>query len=492
MELSTDVLVSYVPRFLVRQAATDPGGFPRSGGDRLDGAVLFADLVGFTRLASEFARRGPEGAEQLTAVLNACFGELVERVEAHGGDIVRFPGDAVLAVWPARSKDELERAVQLAARCGLSLQELFGAGGAAVSGLRLRVGIGAGEMLLASVGGADERWECVVAGPPLGQVALAQGVARPGDVVAAPEAWSIISARARGQAGEAGCVRLEAIGDTDALPAPQDPEVPSELAAVLRHYVPRPVLSRLEAGQTEWLAELRRITCLFLRVDGIDYTAGDALERLQDATTAMQSAIYRYDGALNQLVVDDKGTVVLATWGVTLSTHEDDASRAALTALMMQEELVRLGLSGGIGITTGRVFCGRRGNDRRSEYAVIGDVVNLAARLMVAAESGVLCDQETFVAASRQVRFESVPPITVKGHSEPVVVHRPFAERRSASRAEGRVVGRETERSRLADRLDKLRRDGQGGVIVIEGEAGIGKSRLVADLLERARSGRGA
>ena len=490
MELSTDVLASYVPRFLLRQAAVDPSRFPRSVGERLDGAILFADLVGFTRLASEFARLGPGGAEQLTAVLNACFGELVERIEAHGGDIVRFPGDAVLAVWPARSEDELERGVLLAARCGLALQQPFGTGGAAVAGLRLRVGIGAGEMLLASVGGADERWEWVAAGSPLEQVALAQGVAAPGDVVAAPEMWSLISTQARGEPREAGCVRVEAIGDTGALPAPQDPEVPSELAAVLRHYVPRPVLSRLEAGQTEWLAELRRIAVLFLKLDGIDYTADDAFERLQDATTAIQSAIYRYDGALNQLVVDDKGTVVLATWGVTLSTHEDDASRAALTALMMHDELARLGLSGGIGITTGRVFCGRRGNDRRSEYAVIGDVVNLAARLMVAADSGVLCDQETFLAASRRVRFESVPPITVKGHAEPVVVHRPFAERRSASRDEGRVVGRDTERSRLAGRLDKLRRDGQGGVVVIEGEAGIGKSRLVADLLDKARSGR--
>lgn len=490
MTIRAETLASYVPRFLVRQAVAEPARYPGKVGDRLQGAVLFADLVGFTRLASEFAQKGPEGAELLTAVLNACFGELVERVEERGGDIVRFPGDAVLAVWPARSEEELAVGVRQAARCGLALQALFGEGGPAVSGLRLRVGIGAGELLLASVGGTDDRWECVAAGPPVEQVAVAQAAAEAGDVVLSREAWELVQHRARAHALGEGCVRLEAVDGEDAAPPADVGGGDETLASTLRHYIPRSVLSRLEAGQTDWMAELRRITVLFLKVDGVDYMAEEALERLQEATAGMQAAIYRFEGALNQLVVDDKGTIFVATWGVTLSSHEDDAGRATRSALMMHDELARLGLSGGIGVASGRVFCGRRGNHRRSEYAVIGNVVNLAARLMVAADGGVLCDQETFLAASRQVRFESVPPIAVKGHATPVAVHRPFAERRSTSQSEGRVVGREAETARLEERLERLQEKGEGGVVVIEGEAGIGKSRLVADLLEKARGGR--
>ena len=79
-----------------------------------------------------------------------------------------------------------------------------------------------------------------------------------------------------------------------------------------------------------------------------------------------------------------------------------------------------LGLRCAIGLTTGRAFCGAVGSDLRREYAVIGDVVNLAARLMQAAPGRILCDGATYQAARAHLAFQDLPAISVKGKAEPI------------------------------------------------------------------------
>ena len=180
----------------------------------------------------------------------------------------------------------------------------------------------------------------------------------------------------------------------------------------MRAYIPDVIQSRLDAGQTEWLAEFRRLTVLFVNLIGIDYEAPDALERVQQITHAMQNVLSRYEGNLHKLIVDDKGTVLLSAFGLPPMAHEDDAARGVQAALEIQDKLSQLGLRSTIGITTGRVFCGPVGSDVRREYAVIGDTVNVAARLMQverreiphsgAAGDGILCDAAT--AQRRRIR----------------------------------------------------------------------------------------
>src|SRR5205814_1215141 len=129
----------------------------------------------------------------------------------------------------------------------------------------------------------------------------------------------------------------------------------------------------------------------------------------------------------------------------------------------------------------------------RREYTLIGNVVNLSARLMQAAAGGVYCDEPTFRASRNRIRFETLAPINVKGRSEPIPVFRPLGEAYPGAPAPGRasagkpLIGRRAERQALVDRLRALRDRGEGGVVVLEGEAGIGKSRLLWELLRQAR-----
>jgi len=115
---------------------------------------------------------------------------------------------------------------------------------------------------------------------------------------------------------------------------------------------------------------------MFVNVEDIDYAAHDALDQLQRAVSDVQTAVYRYGGSLNQILLDDKGTVVTIGWGLALHAHGDNEVRAVRAALDVQRSLKEAGLGSSFGIATGEVFTGLRGNDRRCEYAMIGDTVN--------------------------------------------------------------------------------------------------------------------
>src|SRR5690349_21069575 len=121
MASAIETLHSYVPRLVARRLAADPAPLSGPVSDHLPAAVLFADISGFTAMTEELLQQGPQGLEQITDVLNSYFGRLIALIGAHGGDVVKFAGDGVLALWPAEA-DGLATAAQRAAACALAVQ----------------------------------------------------------------------------------------------------------------------------------------------------------------------------------------------------------------------------------------------------------------------------------------------------------------------------------------------------------------------------------
>eukprot|EP00456_Euglypha_rotunda_P043382 TRINITY_DN3397_c0_g1_i4.p1 TRINITY_DN3397_c0_g1~~TRINITY_DN3397_c0_g1_i4.p1 ORF type:complete len:119 (-),score=18.41 TRINITY_DN3397_c0_g1_i4:20-376(-) len=95
----------------------------------------------------------------------------------------------------------------------------------------------------------------------------------------------------------------------------------------------------------------------------------------------MQAVVSRNQGYRRQFLVDDKGTVLIVVFGVPPYAHEDDPFRAVKTALELREALVDENVAHGIGIASGDVYVGSVGSAFRQEHAVVGDTVNLSARL---------------------------------------------------------------------------------------------------------------
>lgn len=210
------------------------------------------------------------------------------------------------------------------------------------------------------VGGVYGRWELVITGSPLSQVSQAEAHAQPSEAIVSPEAWALLQSHCIGQPLVDDYVRLEAMEPKLEQPVGRSQVLPAEVETALRAYIPGAILARLAAGQSGWLAELRRVTVLFINLPDLTYST--SLDQAQAMMQALQTALYRYEGSLNRIGVDDKGPMLLAALGLPPLAHEDDAVRGVQAALAMQTALRGLGWRCAIGITTGRAFCGSVGN----------------------------------------------------------------------------------------------------------------------------------
>lgn len=127
----------------------------------------------------------------------------------------------------------------------------------------------------------------------------------------------------------------------------------------------------IQRGQVQAQGEMRTVSTVFVNLDYTYERGAKQLLKLQAAVASMQRAVYHYQGAVRQFLVDDKGSVLIAVWGIPPHSHEDDASRAVLAALRLGQTLLPLSLRARIGITTGRVFCGDVGSTERREVPLL-------------------------------------------------------------------------------------------------------------------------
>ncbi len=227
-------------------------------------------------------------------------------------------------------------------------------------------------------------------------------------------------------------------------------------------------------------------------------------EVMNGAFSVMNEAVAYYGGTVARLMGDG----ILAFFGVP-SAHEDDAERAVLAALRIRDAaaeygegiLGRVGRGDGddarpfavrVGVSTGQSVLTTVGDDVRAEFTAMGETANLAARLQGMAEPGsVLIAHDNFELVRHA--FETVPlgARPVKGLRDPVKVYEVLdpipggARRRGIEGLVAPIVGRDRELRELRERVSRLGR-GEGGFVTVVGEAGLGKSRLLAELRARA------
>jgi len=515
----TELLASYVPKLIQNRVIADPSPIESPVAEEFQASILFADISGFTLLTERMVEKGPSGVETLARILNEYFGQLIDIIHNYGGDVVKFAGDAVIAVWPIVADnmpvgnlpptDSISRADQWqwtmrATECAIEVHKRLTNYKVEDANLYLKLAVSMGKVGTAHVGGVFNRWEFLLTGNPLVELGIANNLAKAGDILVTPSAWKLIRNDCNAEAMEfelkdtiAQGGRLESLNKPSSIfSLPKKPVIPEGAENSLRPYIPGAVINRLTAGQSSWIAELRRVTVLFINLPDLDqYTA---LENAQNIARLVQKSVYRYEGSINKINVDDKGVTIVAALGLPPFSHEDDPARGVQAALMVRKELTNLNIRSYIGITTGRIFCGSVGNDSRREYTIIGNAVNLSARLMGAASKldelivkygvPILCDRLTYDSAKDTVEFESLPPQQVKGRTEPVEVFHPLELKKSVIRPKTELIGRQEEKGLIANALQELSRGTLHQTIILQGEAGIGKSRLFEDLLRQAET----
>jgi class 3 adenylate cyclase/predicted ATPase len=239
--------------------------------------------------------------------------------------------------------------------------------------------------------------------------------------------------------------------------------------------------------------ERRQVTVVFADLSG--YTAvaermdPEAVKALVDrALMRLGREVERHGGTVDKYIGDN----VMAIFGAPVA-HEDDAERAVRAGLAMQAAMdeVNQGLPAGVhfdlrvGVNTGEVLAGAVGED----YTVVGDTVNVAARLQSAARPGsVTVGERTMRATSEAVRYDRLAPLELKGKSEPVpaweaaAVTAELPGRRAEPARESPLVGRDRELAELNAIYERVRRDGTPQLVTVVGEAGVGKSRVLREL----------
>jgi class 3 adenylate cyclase len=123
--------------------------------------------------------------------------------------------------------------------------------------------------------------------------------------------------------------------------------------------------------------------------------------------------------------MNDKGISVILVFGLPPLGHSDDALRAIEAAWAVRRIHKSNDITASIGVATGRVFCGECGGDTRREYSILGQTINLSARLMVVAEDEVLCDLVTSTSIDRRITFSALGNVQLKGWTQPVPGYRP-------------------------------------------------------------------
>lgn len=508
--------------------------------DRTVGAALFADISGFTPLTEALARElGPQrGAEELTNLLNRIYDALIAEVDRFGGSVVMFSGDAItcwfdqderpfasdatlsqpdgLADAQPQSRDakRQQAAALRATACALGMQAAIAplstivtASGTTIA-LIIKVAVTCGPARRFLVGDPRIQRIDVLAGRTLDQLAAAESLAAPGEIVldvsCADQLGDWINVIGR-RASEKTDTQIVVVGGLTRSVNPTPwPQISANAidSDESRQWLLPAIIARLQQSTSPFFADLRPALALFLSFSGIDYDNDDDASILLDAyVRRVQAVLAHYDSFLLQLTMGDKGSYLYAAVGAPVA-HDDDAMRAIAAALDLQSVPPQLSFITNvrIGIAQGQMYAGTYGSAIQRTYGVLGDKTNLAARLMSMAENGTIwCDEATYQHAKRYWTFDELPARRVKGKSELIRVYRPTGHpvpssyqnllevQSGQTEAARKMVGRAAEIARLKQAVASVRA-GTGHVLQIEGEAGIGKSRLVAELIQQAQA----
>lgn len=471
-------LVPYLPRLVLRWAAETPDARSREE----DGSLVFVDISGFTKMSERLARHGRIGAEEVTEVLGSVFARLLGVAYAEGAGLLKFGGDALL-LWFA-GDDHPARAVRAAHGMRATLRSTGAvATTAGAVTLRMSIGVNSGRFGFFLVGGSHR--ELIVAGPAATETVRMESAATAGEILLSPATAARLPGRLLGKAkGPGWLLRSAPVGERGASAV--DP--PPAALPDLEPYLPLALREPIRAG-TE--PEHRSATIAFVHFDGTDglieregpEAAAAALDEL---VRGVQASVDEHEVCFLGSDVDADGGKLILSAGVPKMVG-DDEERMLLALRRIAEADRRLPIR--IGVNRGAVFSGDVGPPYRRTYTVMGDAVNLAARLMAKAAPGqILATAGVLEHSSTRFTTVELEPFSVKGKAKPVharAVGQPTARPRRTAVESLPLTGRDEELRLLTDALEGARA-GRRQAVVVRGEAGAGKTRLLEEVLGRA------
>ncbi|XP_044764563.1 adenylate cyclase type 10-like [Coccinella septempunctata] len=417
------------------------------------GVLLFADVSGFTPLTEKYNKTGKGGIYKLTATLNAYIGAIVEVIYYFGGDVLKFSGDAFLALWKAPTDVCLYEVIHEVIVCALFIQKTLGFFETEVNVLlKVKLAISCGNLTI-SVIGDDKFKHYVILGQAVNDVKAAEHVSISGDIVVSPAAWGHLAEDGYDVTHTLGgnvkvwqctykpsqkekekqykerfreitklCQQhielrnalhqnkklSENITDSyliekfvQSLPPRKTMKVAVQqwIMKELSPFIIKPVLEQVEEMQPlQYLTEMREVTIQFINIVPSTFDENRLVVMVDSAYKIVCNIASDVLGVVNKVSLFDKDAMMLVLFGLKGVGHELESQNALKSAYQIRKDIVELEdvKSVSVGITHGLVYCGVVGHPLRKEYTVIGGPVNKAARIMCAYEHKVTCDYETY------------------------------------------------------------------------------------------------
>jgi class 3 adenylate cyclase/tetratricopeptide (TPR) repeat protein len=474
-------VVPYVTRILQQHLINDPS----SRCWTCDGTAVIVDISGFTKLSERLSRKGREGAEQITEAIGRSFESILLVAYENGGSLLKFGGDA-LVLW-----FQCEAHAARACRATVLMRRVLrGVGRIEVPGakvtLQMSQGVHSGRFHFFAVGSSHV--EFLPTGPAWSRAVAMERAAAAGEILLSPQTAACVPGFCVGDPkGPGFLLRRDLPDNLEKLPLRPRPTMSPE--AVSRCLSPAIRAHVLGGGGT---AEHRPVTTAFVRFEEIDeliersgtVAAAEALHRLVsvvDAAAEEQEVTF-----LGSDVDADGGKLILTAGAPRITGDDEERMLLALRKIVDTD----LPLPIRIGVHRGSVFAGDIGPFYRRTYTVMGDAVNLSARLMAEAPPGSIYATASVLDHSDTV-FETteLAPITVKGKAQPVQAwsmgRAKGSRTRQAKLQRLPLIGRDAELAVIREALAAARA-GTGRLIEIVGEAGVGKTRLLQALEDDA------
>lgn len=471
----------YVPRVLQQHLAEDP----QARGWTREGTAAFVDISGFTKMSERLAQRGREGAEQITDAISKGFEPVLLVAYESGGSLIKFGGDALL-LW-FDGEGHAHRACRAAVQMRRVLRSVgkIEVPGAKVR-LRMSQGVHSGTFHFFAVG--TSHIELLPAGPGWTRLVAMEHAADVNEILLSPETARLLASRDVGERKGPGHLLQRAPREHAAkLPLVPRPRIPADsvarcLSPAIRSHV-------LAGGGT---SEHRPVTIAFIRFENTDAlitkrgpaVTADHLHRL---VSLVEQAAEEQRVAFLASDVDADGGKLILTAGAPMVTGDDEERMLLALRTIIAADLpipIR------VGVHRGSVLAGDIGPPYRRSYTVMGDAVNLAARLMAKAEPGhVYATAEVLERSSTLFETAEIPRFAVKGKAKTIQAWSVGKARGSRIRQvmlqHVPLIGRDAELASFRDALESARH-GSGRLIHIVGELGVGKTRLLEALHEQA------
>lgn len=432
-----------------------------------DACTLFVDVSGFTPITDAIMGYGQHGAEVLANIIQDVFDPLIQSVFEQGGFVTNLAGDAFTSVFltDGESPNGFDRALAAA----WQMQQVMASsaihqtpyGNFAVS---VKVGLAAGEVTWGIISSTDKnRAAYYFQGPAIEGCANAEKLAKAGEVVVDAAVFGALGSHVTAEPIE-DHFRITAVNEL--LPAPQPINLRTVEPDILTRFFPP------EATRENLIGEFRQVASVFVSLSTVR-----TIEQLQMFMQIIFELQDRYGGLLNRLDLGDKGANLLLFWGAPVA-YENDVTRALNFVLDLQSQTV---IPVKAGIAYGIAHCGYSGGALAGEYTCHGRGTTLAARFMQASPRGeVWVDEHVAVRAAHHFEVEFEGEMGFKGFAEEQKVF-VLLERKEEIEPfyKSQMVGRQVEQERLVDFVQPIWQGQTPGVLVIWGEPGIGKSRLV-------------